>query len=576
MLTFDAETDLLSFFACVADKEYELEKTRRSLCAKETFEPYATFRYLDTYSKGYLTATDLATFLARFDPYVSDADVFALVRTFDKDGDDRLSPHEFAEGVLCADPTLRNLASERSRYALTSTLPNHTTQHFLNLLLRQEVDTNRHLELKRRALFARIDFHLLDGFRLLDSRNEGYLTPGGLTEAFSRRIAGVLSTDLKGILRRFDKDGDRRLSYFEYRQAVMPEGFKDPPLKISPSLADASTTYSPRAARSILSSPPLRTVTLPRPTSTPSLVRPGGSPRWSERVSARAASGAPLEIGLGAPQSPRRDITDTIRSAYRPSSPLATCEYDRHLATFPRSPRPMTTTSMLLPVERKVATAFKEQMILNREVERLKSDLAMRPDFCLLDFFRLCDEDHKGFASSWEMKIAFRLFGVYPDSPYLDSLVKRFSRVGDGRLRYTDVADALTPLDPSYADLLTSRVPVRATALPADILDSLTETTKLLIGRVLDGLLEVERQAAELKRAFIGVDMYEAYVLADRDGDGYVSGDELRDLLWAYGVRASNADIRGIFVRFDGLGGKSALCRGVTYGQFLGELAPRI
>ena len=58
--------------------------------------------------------------------------------------------------------------------------------------------------------------------------------------------------------------------------------------------------------------------------------------------------------------------------------------------------------------ERELIKAFKEQLILDRELEKSKFDLIDScPDFNLYDAFRLIDRDSIGYVTALELKRAF-------------------------------------------------------------------------------------------------------------------------------------------------------------------------
>ncbi len=79
---------------------------------------------------------------------------------------------------------------------------------------------------------------------------------------------------------------------------------------------------------------------------------------------------------------------------------------------------------------------FKELINLEREVEFVKQDLALRPDFNLMDAFRLFDNRAKGIITVKEFENIFRAFDLYPEKSDLYLLIKRLDRDGDGKLKY--------------------------------------------------------------------------------------------------------------------------------------------
>jgi hypothetical protein len=104
--------------------------------------------------------------------------------------------------------------------------------------------------------------------------------------------------------------------------------------------------------------------------------------------------------------------------------------------------------------------AFKEQMALEKELEGAKVALAARADFNLMDAFRIFDASGKGWVDFLEFSAALAEFGVKCDREAARHFFIHFDNDCDGRLRFSEFADALTPQTPEYAHLLITREPL--------------------------------------------------------------------------------------------------------------------
>ena len=74
-----------------------------------------------------------------------------------------------------------------------------------------------------------------------------------------------------------------------------------------------------------------------------------------------------------------------------------------------------------------------------------------------MDAFRLFDFDGKGWATASEIQTGLEELGVFQSRDDIYLFVRRFDKDNDGRLRYSDFCDAMTPLNSHYASLLSSR-----------------------------------------------------------------------------------------------------------------------
>jgi hypothetical protein len=74
-------------------------------------------------------------------------------------------------------------------------------------------------------------------------------------------------------------------------------------------------------------------------------------------------------------------------------------------------------------------------IILEKEMEKSKQDLALRPDFNLLDFFVFFDPKQRGHTSIDEIEEVLSKLNVYPKSEEIYLFMRRFDRHNSGKLR---------------------------------------------------------------------------------------------------------------------------------------------
>jgi len=215
---------------------------------------------------------------------------------------------------------------------------------------------------------------------------------------------------------------------------------------------------------------------------------------------------------------------------------------------------------------------LKQFIQLEKELEAGKQDLALRPDFNMLDFFRTFDVNARGNISSIEFDEGMKKYGVYANKEELFLLMRRLDRDNDGKLKFSDFNEAFSCKQQEYASLLSNRTPINAD-LSLKVDEALTEETKRAVGRILrlhlnnEGATEALRQRLSRKASF---NPHEAFSYLDVDGDGYVNGDELRQILDQHDYYATQRELRLLVDRLDGnRDGK------VSYSEFVHEIVPK-
>lgn len=85
---------------------------------------------------------------------------------------------------------------------------------------------------------------------------------------------------------------------------------------------------------------------------------------------------------------------------------------------------------------KEISHFFKKIVFLEREIERLKQDLALRPDFNLLDFFALFDGEEKGYLTNSEIKDMFKNIGCLMTKEQVLLILERYDRKKLGKIKY--------------------------------------------------------------------------------------------------------------------------------------------
>lgn len=78
---------------------------------------------------------------------------------------------------------------------------------------------------------------------------------------------------------------------------------------------------------------------------------------------------------------------------------------------------------------------FKKIIGFEREIERIKQDLALRPDFNLMDFFAIYDKNEKGYLNQNEIKGFLESLSINPQYEAFNLFLRKFDRNNFGRFK---------------------------------------------------------------------------------------------------------------------------------------------
>jgi Ca2+-binding EF-hand superfamily protein len=433
------------------------------------------------------------------------ADAALVVRQYDADGDGRLEKKEFMSFVLPS-----TFLSQQGEPKLTTRM-SRTVKDTLIELLEKEADLQHDLDLRKKDLTMRTDFAFTAAYKSIDLADHERIDLDQLELFLQKNHFSLSAEHLVGVYRRLDTDGDMQLSYTEFVEALLP--------------------YKPIQHRRLMSLPgyaPLK----------PSRVR-------SDAVSSPSLS--PVKRDSSRLSSPVKDFNPASRFSTPVKKKLSFSEPD--LASL--------------------ADTFKAHIELARELEAMKSDLAVRPDFTAEDLFRMFDLYDRGCIGVREVEDLLDYLGVrfHKDEPTL--LVKHYSTHSQAQLYFTEFNDLFMPKDLECARLIKARTPF----LALDRRRVFTAETQRRLVEVLASALETERVAETQRQSLTSnssFSLHEAFLAVDRWQQGYLTLEGFRSALLMHGVAASSKDLEHLMEIYD----KDRDGR-VSYTEFLSEVCPK-
>ena len=82
---------------------------------------------------------------------------------------------------------------------------------------------------------------------------------------------------------------------------------------------------------------------------------------------------------------------------------------------------------------------------MEKEIEKLKTSLALRPDFAIMPLFEALDLEQKTYLSVIDVRDGFRYFGAVGSIDEAALFVRRYNQEGDRVLRYSEFNEAFSP-----------------------------------------------------------------------------------------------------------------------------------
>jgi len=158
-------------------------------------------------------------------------------------------------------------------------------------------------------------------------------------------------------------------------------------------------------------------------------------------------------------KTPQRASTSNVKKRGGPldsNADFGTINQDDSLLKSSSMPDQFNPTQ----AELSMVNLFREQLELEKRLERVKIDLSLRTDFNLIDAFRIFDTEGKGWISAQEIKDGLALLNIFANADDLHLYLSRYDKDDDGRLRYSEFCDSFLPNDPFNASLLAKKAPL--------------------------------------------------------------------------------------------------------------------
>ncbi|CAG9325661.1 unnamed protein product [Blepharisma stoltei] len=515
----DVEYLLMRLFETEIQVQRDMEDSRKNLAERYDFNLIDAYRAIDVRRGSGFERAELFSFMRRHEFMVLDEDIDAIYRRIDNDGDGIISYSEFVDGLLPAKPVRGSLRSSAGFSEVRASSPLRRSPSRSSPLRESPMRSTYTSSPSKSFYEPRASSPLR---RSSPSRNE-------ITYQSPRRSSPLRFSPLRS------SSPSRIESSYQSRS---PLRNSSPLRRSSPSRTDS--LYQSRSP--LRNSSPLRS----SPSKSVSFYQ---SPEKNSSI-----------------RSPEK----TFSSSRRSHSSAKKSDYSSPNKSRSRNGK-LSYSEFSIYEENELVSMLQEQIRLNRDLDKLKIELSLKPDFNLVDAFRIFDLNDRSAITTLDVESAIQEMApiALRDEVYL--LIRHYSSLQDGQLRFSDFSEMFTPKQEDYSRLLRNRQPYNVSFAQRRRVFS-RDTTSLFID-VLRLHLDAERVAESLRQRLSRrpeFNMHEAFQAIDRDRNGYITIDEFKDILEDHNIFVNRKDLEALMQRYD----KNKDGR-VSYSEFVQEVTPK-
>lgn len=326
--------------------------------------------------------------------------------------------------------------------------------------IKKEIDFLREVEVFKEDLSIRMDFGLMDAFTLIDKQKKGTLDFKALYSFLETKMT-VYEDDIGALLARFDKNRDQVLSYTEFAEILQPvnPNYKLALKSLSPQRSPRASSpeqkelveekvYTPAKEKRVTIADDYKS-SLNETATTENQMRTSRFTKSNSYTDSPGFRSSLKKDGVFS-KSPspgrvnRLSQVSTIKSdsMYSPS-PFEATESRISRGKSPRESSPVREAYELIEgfkgIERSekksLARFLKEELELEKGLERIKRDLSLQRKFNSFSLFRVFDIGVKGYITRNELEDGLKELNIYPSKNELSLLMRRFDRHGDGIIK---------------------------------------------------------------------------------------------------------------------------------------------
>ena len=201
--------------------------------------------------------------------------------------------------------------------------------------------------------------------------------------------------------------------------------------------------------------------------------------------------------------------------------------------------------------QRQLNDFLNKLMSIESQIEKIKIDLALNPDFNCEDAFRLFELNGRGYLDKDDLKYGLNSIDVCPTDHELELLMKRFDLKKQGGINYADFFDIVVPFEKEYRTMVEDRIP--RSCCPCRSPEVFSYRTISTLKDLFDFIIQSENDINNMRRQFgiLRLKLKDIFKLIDCLNRGYFTNKDFLDYLQKEGLMNNNKDADLLFIRLD-------------------------
>ena len=270
----------------------------------------------------------------------------------------------------------------------------------------------------------------------------------------------------------------------------------------------------------------------------------------------------PIRYNNYSPLYEGSQINDSLKRSYSPNkNPGGTFMGSTNFATY-KSPTKLGNPNSRLDIninnhnyklyeQRQFNDFLRKLMIVESQIEKIKIDLALNPDFNCEDAFRIFELNGRGYLDKDDLKYGLNSINIFPTDHELDLLMKRFDLQRQGVINYADFFDIVVPFEKEYRTMVEDRIP--KSCCPCRCPEVFTYRTISTLKDLFNYIIQSENEINNKRRTFatLRLKLKDIFGLLDNLKRGYFTNSDLLDYLQNEGLMNNNKDADLLFIRLD-------------------------
>ena len=194
---------------------------------------------------------------------------------------------------------------------------------------------------------------------------------------------------------------------------------------------------------------------------------------------------------------------------------------------------------------------IRQIMLAEDQIEKIKVNLALCPDFNCEDCFRIFETNGKGNLYNDDIKIGLNLIGVFPSDFEVKLLFKRFDLQNRGHINYADFFDIFVPFQKEYRTMIEERKP--NSCCPCRCPDVFYPETIAIMKQLMDTIIKHENNFNFLRRGFTTLNLKLKHIFENIDISkmGYFTNNDLINYLKKNNIYIDSLNTDLLFIRLD-------------------------